>query len=62
MLISIETHITCDFPAGSGPLIPPLDPRLNMYVVAVFLGGFNRNRKGTHIEQLFNFISYKYKV
>ena len=62
MLISIETHITCDFPAGSGPLIPPLDPHLNMYVVAVFLGGFNRNRKGAHIEQLFNFISYKYKV
>ena len=27
MLISIETHITCDFPGGegSGPLIPPLD-------------------------------------
>ena len=26
MLISIETHITCDFPGGSGPPIPPLDP------------------------------------
>ena len=24
MLISIETHITCDFPGGSGPPIPPL--------------------------------------
>ena len=23
MLISIETHITCDFPGGSGPPIPP---------------------------------------
>ena len=22
MLISIETHITCDFPGGSGPPIP----------------------------------------
>ena len=29
MLISIETHITCDFPGGgSGPPIPPLDPHL----------------------------------
>ena len=24
-----------------------------MYVVAAFKDGFNRNRKGTHIEQLF---------
>ena len=23
MLISIETHITCDFPGGSGPPTPP---------------------------------------
>ena len=28
MLTSIETHITCDFPVGSGPPIPPLDPHL----------------------------------
>ena len=28
MLISIETHITCDFPEGSGPPIPPLDPHM----------------------------------
>ena len=29
MLISIETHITCDFPGGSGPPTPPpLDPHL----------------------------------
>ena len=27
MLISIKTHITCDFPEGSGPPVPPLDPR-----------------------------------
>ena len=34
-----------------------------MYVVAAFLDGFNRNRNGTHIEQLFlTIISYKYKV
>ena len=31
MLISIETHITitCDFPGGSGPPIPPLDPHMD---------------------------------
>ena len=28
MLISIKTHITCDFPMGSGPPVPPLDPRM----------------------------------
>ena len=28
MLISIEIHITCDFPGGSGPSIPPLDPHM----------------------------------
>ena len=28
MLISIETNITCDFLGGSGPSIPPLDPRM----------------------------------
>ena len=28
MLISIETLITCDFPGGSGPHNPPLDPHL----------------------------------
>ena len=27
-LFPIETHITCDFPAGSGPPVPPLDPHL----------------------------------
>ena len=26
-LFPIETHITCDFPGGSGPPVPPLDPR-----------------------------------
>ena len=31
MLISIETRITitCDFPGGSGPHIPPLDPHMD---------------------------------
>ena len=28
MLISIKTHITCDFSEGSGPPVPPLDPRV----------------------------------
>ena len=28
MLISIKTHITCDFPEGSAPPVPPLDPRM----------------------------------
>ena len=27
-LYPIETHITCDFPEGSGPPDPPLDPHL----------------------------------
>ena len=27
-LYRIETHITCDFPGGSGPPSPPLDPHL----------------------------------
>ena len=27
-LFPIETHITCDFPGGSGPPVPPLDPHL----------------------------------
>ena len=26
MLISIETHKTCDFPGGSSPPIPSLNP------------------------------------
>ena len=32
MLISKETHITCDFPGGggSGPPIPNLDPHMPM--------------------------------
>ena len=30
-LFPIETHITCDFPGGSGPPVPPLDPHLLLY-------------------------------
>ena len=42
-LISIETHITCNFPGGgggSGPPIPPLDPHmiaLNKILQYIFL-------------------------
>ena len=34
MLISIETHITCDFPGGggSGPPIPSLDPHRQLEI------------------------------
>ena len=28
LLISIETHITCNFPGESGPPITPLDPHM----------------------------------
>ena len=37
LLISIETHITCDFPGGSGSPIPPLDPHMDIV-------HFGRNR------------------
>ena len=31
MLISIETHITCDFPGGPDPYPhPPLDPHMDI--------------------------------
>ena len=30
-LFPIETHITCNFPGGSGPPVPPHDPHL--YIV-----------------------------
>ena len=33
MLISIEIHITCDFPGGgSEPPIPPLDPHMQLEI------------------------------
>ena len=32
MLISIETHITCDFPGESGTPIPPLDPHMTLNI------------------------------
>ena len=38
MLISIETHITCDFRGGgggSGPSIPTLDPHMSTKIVCV---------------------------
>ena len=30
LLISIEIHILCDFPGGSGPPIPPLEPHMSL--------------------------------
>ena len=32
----IETHITCDFPGGSGPPVPPLDPHLLVFICPSF--------------------------
>ena len=32
-LFLIETHITCDFPGGSGPPVPPLDSHLGITVL-----------------------------
>ena len=30
-VISIETHITCDFPGGGGPHTAPLDPHMRFH-------------------------------
>ena len=32
-LFPIETHISCDFPGGSGPPVPPLDPHLTPVIL-----------------------------
>ena len=69
MLISIETHLTCDFPEGSGHLSPPLDPHMthlctkmrstenNVCVILIdaFLFGIDRR-------QLCRFVSLSYMV
>ena len=39
MLISIETLGTCDFPGGSGPPIPPLDPHIGRCLLLNFTLG-----------------------
>ena len=36
IIISKETHITCDFPGGSGPPIPPLDPHMQKCNLVLF--------------------------
>ena len=36
-LFPIETHITCDFPGGSGPPVPPLDPHLSFNMPQGFM-------------------------
>ena len=35
MLISIETHITCNFPGGGSGRPPPLDPNMPALLVYV---------------------------
>ena len=35
-LFPIETHITCDFPGGSGPPVPPLDPNLILNMCCIW--------------------------
>ena len=32
MLISIQTHITCDFPRGPDSLSPPQDPHMELNI------------------------------
>ena len=43
MLISIKTHITCDFP---GPYPPPLDPHMPITCIPVYIyyGNFSKGR------------------
>ena len=36
IIVSKETHITCDFPGGSGPPIPPLDPHMQNCNLGLF--------------------------
>ena len=38
-LFPIETHITCDFPGGSRPPVPPLDPHLVLAVTYIRVTG-----------------------
>ena len=39
-LFPIDTHITCDFPGGTDPLPPPLDPHLTLIPKVPFLTEF----------------------
>ena len=36
----IETVIICDFPGGSGPPVPPLDPHLSTMFTREMISGF----------------------
>ena len=68
MLISIETHLTCDFPEGSGHLSPPLDPHMTHLctkmrstennVCVILIGAF----LGIDQRQLCRFVSLSYMV
>ena len=42
-LFPIETHITCDFPGGSGPPVPPLGPHLFHERIGLNALGYNAN-------------------
>ena len=64
MLISIETHITCDFPewGGSGPPIPLLDPPRHAYIIEL-LGHCNGDNFKIDIWAWFgNFICSRRKI
>ena len=58
MLISIETHITCDFPGGgrgSGPPIPPLDPHMHKLPVGLIdMGNRETVSPRTHKPKIVN--------
>ena len=40
MLVSIETHITCDFSGGLDPLPLPLDPHMNFVRIITCILGY----------------------
>ena len=52
-LFPVETHITCAFPGGSGPPVPPLDPHLKPQHKKAFHNALNRypNTKTTDMKQ-----------
>ena len=57
-LFPIETHITCDFPGGSGPHVPPLDPHLSNND----LGNDNFTLHGKLVEKYLNTLFFKKKA
>ena len=54
MLMSIETHITCDFQGwGSGPPISPLDPHMNTHSPQPLPLGMNTGQTGIMLIEFF---------